>query len=49
VLDLTSAGATATVAQWETALESVTYSFSPTDGDPTDGGNRHQPDDHLEW
>ena len=39
VLVLTSAGDTATVLQWETALESVTYSFSPSDGDPTNGGS----------
>jgi hypothetical protein len=39
VLVLTSAGSTATVLQWETALESVTYSFNPSDGDPTGGGS----------
>jgi microcystin-dependent protein len=38
VLTLTSAGNTATLAQWQTALESVTYSFSPGNGDPTNGG-----------
>ena len=38
VLTLTSAGNTATLAQWQTALESVTYSFSPSNGDPADGG-----------
>jgi hypothetical protein len=38
VLVLTSSGSTATLAQWQTALESVTYSFSPSNGDPTDGG-----------
>ena len=38
VLKLTSSGSTATLAQWQTALESVTYSFSPSNGDPTDGG-----------
>ena len=38
VLELTSSGSTATLAQWQTALESVTYSFSPCIGDPTDGG-----------
>ncbi len=38
VLKLTSSGETATVAQWQTALESVTYSFSPSNGDPTNGG-----------
>ena len=38
VLVLTSSGATATVAQWQTALEAVTYSFSPSNGDPTGGG-----------
>jgi hypothetical protein len=37
-LVLTSAGSTATVLQWETALESVTYSFTPDNGDPTAGG-----------
>ncbi len=38
VLVLTSAGTTATLAQWQTALESVTYSVSPSNGDPTGGG-----------
>jgi hypothetical protein len=38
VLKLTSAGSTATLAQWQTALASVTYSFSPSFGDPTNGG-----------
>ncbi len=38
VLTLTSTGDTATVAQWQTALEAVAYSFSPTNGDPTGGG-----------
>ncbi len=38
VLTLTSAGNTATLAQWQTALESVTYSFSPSNGDPANGG-----------
>jgi len=38
-LVLTSIGDTATVAQWQTALESVTYSFSPSNGDPTGGGS----------
>ena len=37
-LVLTSSGDTATVAQWENALETVTYSFSPSNGDPTAGG-----------
>jgi Domain of unknown function (DUF4347)/Bacterial Ig domain/Cadherin-like domain/SdrD B-like domain/Bacterial Ig-like domain len=36
-LILTSAGA-ATLAQWNAALESITYSFSPSNGDPTHGG-----------
>ena len=35
---LTSAAATATLAQWQAALDSITYSFSPTNGDPTAGG-----------
>jgi hypothetical protein len=35
VLTLTG---TATVAQYQAALDSVTYSFSPTNGDPTNGG-----------
>jgi len=39
VLKLTSSGETATLAQWQTALESVTYSFSPSNGDPTGGGS----------
>src|ERR1700722_8766834 len=38
VLKLTSSGSTATLAQWQTALASVTYSFTPSDGDPTNGG-----------
>jgi hypothetical protein len=29
---------TATVADYQTALDSVTYSFSPSNGDPTNGG-----------
>jgi VCBS repeat-containing protein len=39
VLVLTSSGNTATLAQWQTALESVSYSFSPGNGDPTGGGS----------
>jgi hypothetical protein len=39
MLVLTSSGSTATLAQWQTALESVDYSFTPTDGDPTGGGS----------
>ena len=35
---LTSAGGAATLAQWDAALDSITYSFSPADGDPTGGG-----------
>ncbi len=38
VLSLTSAGDSATVAQWQNALELVAYSFSPSEGDPTGGG-----------
>ena len=38
VLVLTSSGSTATMEQWQTALESVTYNFSPSNGDPTVGG-----------
>ena len=38
MLVLTSVGTTATVMQWETALESVTYGFTPANGDPTNGG-----------
>jgi hypothetical protein len=38
VLKLTSSGSTATLLQWQTALASVTYSFSPPNGDPTNGG-----------
>ena len=47
VLTLTSAGNTATLAQWQTALQSVTYSFSPVNGDPTNGGGttRHT----IDW
>ena len=30
---------TASVANYQTALESVTYSFSPANGDPTAGGS----------
>lgn len=37
-LVLTSAGGTATLAQWQAALDSVTYLFIPTSGDPTNGG-----------
>ena len=37
VLVLTSAGNTATLAQWDAALQSVTYSFT-AEGDPTIGG-----------
>ena len=37
VLSLTSAGA-ATLAQWQAALQAVSYGFSPGDGDPTGGG-----------
>ena len=37
VLTLTSAADTATVTQWKNALEAVTYSFSPSGGDPTGG------------
>jgi large repetitive protein len=37
-LVLSSAGGTATLAQWDTALDSITYSFNPADGDPTGGG-----------
>jgi large repetitive protein len=37
-LVLTSVGATATVGQWQTALDSITYSFTPVNGDPTGGG-----------
>ncbi len=29
---------TATIADYQAALESITYSFSPSDGDPTGGG-----------
>jgi hypothetical protein len=29
---------TATIAQYQTALESISYSFSPANGDPTGGG-----------
>jgi hypothetical protein len=36
VLTLTG---TASLATYQAALDSVTYSFSPSDGDPTDGGN----------
>ena len=38
-LVLSSAGGTATLAQWDTALDSITYSFSPANGDPTGGGS----------
>ena len=30
---------TASLATYETALDSITYSFTPTDGDPTGGGS----------
>ena len=38
VLTLTSSGATATLAQWQVALRSITYSFT-AGGDPTGGGS----------
>ena len=38
VLTLSSSGSTATLAQWDAALQSVSYAFSPSDGDPTGGG-----------
>ena len=38
-LVLTSAGGTATLAQWNAALNAITYSFTPGDGDPTGGGS----------
>jgi hypothetical protein len=37
-LDLTSLGGTATLLQWDAALQAVTYSFT---GDPTIGGTDH--------
>ena len=37
-LVLGSAGGTATLAQWDAALDSITYSFTPANGDPTGGG-----------
>ena len=37
VLTLVSSGATATLAQWQAALRSITYSFT-ANGDPTGGG-----------
>ena len=30
---------TSTVADYQTALDSITYSFTPTNGDPTGGGS----------
>jgi hypothetical protein len=47
VLTLTSSGSTATLAQWQTALESVTYSFTPSNGDPSDGGA--DPSRTIDW
>jgi trimeric autotransporter adhesin len=38
-LVLTSAGHTAALLQWDAALDSITYSFSPTNGDSTGGGS----------
>lgn len=38
VLTLSSSGAAATLAQWQAALQSVSYSFDPSNADPTDGG-----------
>ena len=38
VLTLHSAGATATAAQWQNALDAVTYGFTPNNGDPTNSG-----------
>ena len=40
VLVLTSIGGSATLAQWDAALDSVTYSFTPANGDPTAGGSQ---------
>jgi hypothetical protein len=40
VLVLISVGGTATREQWQAALASITYSCSPSNGDPTDGGTR---------
>jgi len=37
VLTLVSSGASATLAQWQAALRSITYSFT-ANGDPTNGG-----------
>ena len=38
-LVLSSSGDTATLSQWKSALDAVTYSFTPSNGDPTDGGS----------
>ena len=37
-LMLTSQGGTATLTQWDAALDSISYSFTPANGDPTNGG-----------
>ena len=42
----TSSGS-ATVAEWDTALQSITYSFNPSDGDPS-GGGLH-PSRTIDW
>jgi large repetitive protein len=39
---------TASVASYQTALDSITYSFSPTNGDPT-GGTAHDTSRTISW
>jgi ELWxxDGT repeat protein len=42
-----SLSGTASIAAYQAALDSVTYDFSPTDGDPTDAGT--DPDRSIAW
>ena len=39
---------TASLANYQTALDSITYSFSPANGDPTAGGSRHRAHHQLD-
>ncbi len=47
-LVLTSAGDTATLAQWDAALQSVSYSFTPSGDDPT-GGSANDTSRTISW
>ncbi len=39
---------TASVADYQAALDSITFSFSPSNGDPTNDGTDTQPDNRLD-